>query len=313
MTDPTVVVSVVIPAFNSAAFIERTLDGVHAQSFTGHETVVVDDGSSDSTADLAAAYLSRHGMRGRIVRQNHSGIAAARNAGMRAAAGAFVALLDSDDIWYPEKLSEVLAEFERHPEAELVCHDENVTRDGRICRVSRRRMPRESLYDALLFAGNILSPSATVVRREAALALGGFDERPEYHSVEDYDFWLRFSRARAIRFLNRVLGEYILHDRSASRRIVGHHVALEGMLRSHLEEYRKTHPGLMSRLRVRRRLARVYRSAARQLIAYGENPSDQRMFVVRMLGTYPLELRNVAVGLLWMVRTVCRPNGAKVA
>ena len=293
-------VSVVIPAYNAAAFIAQTLDSVRTQTFTEHETIVVDDGSTDRTSDVVEEYFTRHGVRGRVVRQENRGIAAARNAGMREATGTYVALLDHDDLWYPEKLDAVMAEFEDHPGADLVCHNENITRDGRIVRVSRRRLQRGNAYEALLFGGNMLSPSATTLRREAALALGGFDERMEYLTVEDYDFWMRFSRERQIRFLDRVLGEYVLVERAASRRIVFHHDALERMLRDHLSAYSRTHSGLHAQLRVRRRLAQVYRSAARQLISHREGAKDQQMLVGRMLRTYPLEPRNVAVAFLWM-------------
>jgi glycosyltransferase involved in cell wall biosynthesis len=300
------IVSVVIPAYNAAGFIGRTLDTVRSQTYRQHETIIVDDGSTDETTTAAQAYLEQHGMRGQVVRQENRGIAAARNVGMRTATGTHVALLDHDDLWYPEKLAAVMAEFEHHPEADLVCHNENITRGGEIVRVSRRRLSRANTYEALLFDGNLLSPSATTVRREAALALGGFDERPEYLTVEDYDFWMRFSRERQIRFLDRVLGEYVLVDRAASRRIVFHHIALEGMLRNHLSAYSLTHVGLRTRLRVRRRLAQVYRSAARQLIAHGEAADDQQALVARMLKTYPFEPRNVVVAVMWIAARLRR-------
>jgi glycosyltransferase involved in cell wall biosynthesis len=302
--DRGLVVSVVIPAYNSAAFVGRTLDSVRAQTFTSYETIVVDDGSTDGTGDMAEAYFRRHAVRGRIVRQTNRGVSAARNAGMREATGTYVALLDADDLWYPDKLAVVMAEFELHPATDLICHDENVTCDGQVVRTSRRRLPRGSVYDALLFSGNMLSPSATVMRREEALALGGFNERADYQTVEDYDFWMRFSRERRIRLLDRVLGEYVLHERSASRRIVYHHIALERMLEDHLRAYLRSRSGPRARVRARRRLAQVYRSAARQLMAHGEAARDQQVFVGRMMRTYPLQPRNVAVALMWLARTL---------
>ena len=302
------VVSVVIPAYNAADFIGRTLDSVRAQTFTGHETVVVDDGSTDATADVVRAYLSRHGMRGQLIGQQNRGIAAARNTGMRAAEGTYIALLDHDDLWYPDKLSAVLAEFDRHPDAALICHDENITRNGVVVRVARRRPPRGSLYDALLFDGNVLSPSATTLRRDRALDIGGFDERPEYSTVEDYDFWMRFSRTAEVRFLPRVLGEYVLVERAASRRIVFHHAALERMLNDHFAAYLDGPAGIALRMRVRRRLARVYRSAARQLMAHGEAAREQQALIRRMLMTYPLELRNIAVAAIWVMTTLRRQS-----
>lgn len=307
MNDP--LVSVVIPAYNAADFIERTLDTVRAQTFDRYEAIVVDDGSTDPTPDVVRAYFARHGMKGRILRQENRGQGAARNAGMRAAKGAYIALLDSDDLWYPEKLAAVIAEFDRHPDADLICHDEQIRRDDTIVRVSRRRSPRGNLYEALLFDGNLLSPSATVVRLGPALAVGGFDERREYITVEDYDFWLRFSGRGRIRFLPRVLGEYVLREASTSRRIVSHHAALEGMLREHFAAYLRSHPGLGARLRVRRRLARVYRSAARQLMTYNEAAGDQQALVGRMLRAYPFEIRNLAVAGLWIIGAA-RRSGA---
>lgn len=311
MTQTGVVVSVVIPAYNAALFIGRTLDSVRAQTFDAVETVVVDDGSADDTATAVEEYFARHRMKGRVVRQENQGIAAARNAGMRAGAGAYISLLDHDDLWHPEKLAAVMEEFGRHPDAGLVCHDEDITRDGRVIRSTSRRTPPGDLYESLLFDGNILSPSATTVRRDAALALGGFDERAAYLTVEDYDFWMRFSRQGRVRFLDRVLGEYVLVDRAASRRIVFHHRALEGMLRDHLESYCAAHPGVRARVRARRRLATVYRSALRQLVGYGEAPSDQRALVARMLRTYPFEPRNVAVAGLWAIGTMRRGAAAQ--
>jgi glycosyltransferase involved in cell wall biosynthesis len=304
-------VSVVIPAYNASSFIGRTLDSVRAQTVAGHETIVVDDGSSDDTAEVARAYFSRHDMRGRVIQQNNGGIAAARNTGIRAAAGTYVALLDHDDLWYPEKLAVVMAEFARHPEVDLICHDENMTRDGQIVRVSRRRLPRGNLYEALLFGGNILSPSATTFRRDMALALGGFDERAEYITVEDYDFWMRVGRERHVRFVDRVLGEYVMVERAASRRIVAHHLALEGMVGDHLRAYLRSNRGLGARIRARRRLAQVYRSALRQLMLYGENVHDQQAFVGRMLRTYPLEPRNIAVALIWTAGSLRRSVAAR--
>ena len=110
-------VSVVIPAYNAEGFITKTLDSVRNQTFRDYEIIVVDDGSSDGTNDIVSTFLADHSLKGRCIRQENRGIAAARNIGMGAAIGILIALLDHDDIWYPAKLERVLAEFDRHPEA----------------------------------------------------------------------------------------------------------------------------------------------------------------------------------------------------
>jgi glycosyltransferase involved in cell wall biosynthesis len=297
------IVSVVIPAYNAAGFISKTLDSIRAQTFTAYEIVVVDDGSSDETHRVVEDYLRQHGLHGRCIRQENKKIAGARNTGMRESRGTYIALLDHDDLWYPQKLAVVMAEFDRHPEADLICHNENITREGRVVRMSRNGPNERNLYERLLFSGNRLSPSATVFRREKALSIGGFREDPGFNTAEDYDFWMRFSRIACFHFIDVVLGEYQLVDRAASRRIEYHHANMENVLRDHFRSYLGERPTLMSQLRIRRRLSMNYRSAATQLMQFNESPAKQREYVARMLRAYPFEPRNFARCLLWVVRS----------
>lgn len=303
------VVSVVIPAYNAAAFIAATLDSVRAQTFGSWEVIVVDDGSSDSTHEVVERYLARHRLAGRCIRQENKKIAAARNTGMRAARGEFIALLDHDDLWYPEKLETIMAEFERHPEADLICHNENITRDRRLLRTTRNGPASPRMYERLLLTGNTLSPSATVFRNDKALAIGGFRENPEFNTVEDYDFWMRLSRIAKFRFVDRVLGEYQLVERGASRQIEYHHTNMEAMLRDHFQVYFGRHPGWRNRLRIRRRLSIVYRSALGQLMSYDESPEKQRAYLGKMLLTFPFETKNVLRAVVWTAKALRRRRG----
>jgi len=299
-------VSVVIPAYNAADFIERTLESVLAQTYRSYEVIVVDDGSSDGTHQIVERWLARTGVEGRCIRQPNKKIAAARNSGMKASRGEFIALLDHDDLWTPLKLETVMAEFVSHPDVDLVCHNERITRDGETVRITRNGPWVEDMYDSLLFKGNALSPSATVVRKDKALAIGGFREDPEFNTVEDYDFWMRLSQRARFHFLDRVLGEYTLVERAASRRIEYHTSNTESMLKDHFRSLFGKNPGLLARLRIRRRLAVVYRSAARQLMDYRESPDLQRTYVWRMIRTFPFDPKNVARTLAWIARAVTR-------
>lgn len=309
----TPLVSVVIPAYNAAEFIERTLDSVRAQTYDSWEVVVVDDGSADGTHEVVERYLKRYGLPGRCVRQENKKIAAARNAGMRAARGAYIALLDHDDVWYPEKLSAVMREFALHPDADLVCHNENIVKDGAVLRVSRNGPAVPRMYERLLFQGGALSPSASVFRRDKALVIGGFRENAEFNTVEDYDFWMRFSRGAKFYFIDQVLGEYQVVERAASRRVVYHHENMEAMLRDHFRSYFGKHPGVCGRVRIRRRLAVVYRSALGQLMDHGESPDRQREYVLRMLRAFPVEPKNLVRTLFWLLSCLRRGGrGAEV-
>lgn len=304
MTSTPPTVSVVIPAYNAASFIERTLESVRAQQYTDYEVIVVDDGSTDGTSEVVRRYLARYGMPGQCLEQPNRQIAAARNTGMRAARGAYIALLDHDDLWHPEKLRRVMQAFADHPDVDLVCHNEAIVRDGRRLRVSRNGPAVPRMYARLLFAGNALSPSATVFRTHKALAIDGFREQPEFNTAEDYDFWMRFSRVARFHFLDATLGTYHLVDRAASRRIAYHYANLEHVLRDHFSRYAGPHPGWVTRLRIRRRLSAVYRATASQLMSCNEERETQRACVLRMLRIFPYDPVNLAFSLRWMARVL---------
>jgi glycosyltransferase involved in cell wall biosynthesis len=304
-------VTVVIPAYNAAGFIERTLDTVGAQTFTDYEVVVVDDGSTDGTHEVVERWLARSGLRGRAIRQENKKIAAARNTGMRAARGRFIALLDHDDLWRPEKLAAVMAEFERRPDADLVCHNEDIVKDGVVLRTSRNGPEAPDMYERLLMRGNALSPSASVFKKEKALSIGGMREDPEFNTVEDYDFWMRLSQVARFHFLDRVLGEYQLVERAASRRVEYHHGNMEALLRDHFRTRFGERPSLVDRLRMARRLSSVYRSALGQLMTHGESFELQRSYARRMLAACPWDPKNLVRAASWFVRSLSSRNRTK--
>jgi glycosyltransferase involved in cell wall biosynthesis len=299
-------VSVVIPAYNAQAFIAETLKTVAAQTHRDFETIVVDDGSQDETHAVSERFLRENGLRGRCIRQENKKIAGARNTGVREARSRFIAFLDHDDAWHPEKLEAVMREFALHPKADLVCHNENVTENGRLLKVKRYGPWVADMYGKLLFKGNDLSPSCVTVKREAILAVGGFRENPDFNTVEDYDLWMRLSRVCRFHFLDRVLGEYHFEERGASRRIAYHHSNLEHLLRDHFCGLYGGRPGLLDRVRMRRRLAAVQRSALGLLMSHSESPELQRQYALRMLRTFPFDPKNAAKALLWLGGRLCR-------
>ncbi|MBI5597104.1 MAG: glycosyltransferase [Elusimicrobia bacterium] len=292
-------VSVVIPCWNAAAFIEDTLATVAAQTFRDLEVVAVDDGSSDGTREAVERFLRSSGLRGRCIRQENMKIAGARNTGIRAAEGELVSFLDHDDLWFPEKLETVLREFDAHPGTDLVCHDENVVRDGKLVRVSRNGPACERLYERLLFEDNALSPSATTVRKAKLFEVGLFREDPRFNTVEDYDLWMRLAKVCRIRFLPVVLGEYQLVERGASNRIVYHNTNLEHLLRDHFAAFPDPGPG--TRLRMRRRLGKMCRSASRLLLGQGDLEAAGG-YARRALAEYPLDWKNWALMGLWTLK-----------
>jgi len=297
-------VSVVIPAYNAEAFICVTLDSVRDQTYKDYELIVVDDGSRDQTREVVERYLKEHHLPGSCIRQANKGIAGARNTGMAHAQGDFIALLDHDDTWYPAKLQKVMDEFKRCPQAGLVCHHLMMVKNGLNAGILKSGPAAKNMYEKLLFTtrGNHLSPTAVVFRRAAADAISGFRENPEFNTSEDYDFWLRLSRVAEFRFLDEVLGSYLIIESGASKKIIYHHRNVEAVLKDHFARYIGVDAGWMMRVRQRRRLAILYRTAVHNLLRQNSEPDAQREYLIKMLKTYPFALKNIAVTLLWLLK-----------
>jgi len=178
-------VSVIIPTYNRSRMLKEAIDSVLSQDYPHFELVVVDDGSTDATAELLQAY----GQDLVVIRQPNRGVSAARNAGIAAASGRYIAFLDSDDLWLPQKLTRQVRFFNQYPDA-LVCQTEEIwMRNGR--RVNpglRHRKLSGMLFEPSLHLC-LVSPSAVMIRRSLFRAVGRFDEN--LPACEDYDLWLR--------------------------------------------------------------------------------------------------------------------------
>jgi glycosyltransferase involved in cell wall biosynthesis len=188
-------VSVIIPTHNRRAMLVEAVDSVRAQSYRDWELIVVDDGSTDGTAGAPAA---RYGARVRVITQQRSGVAAARNAGVRAAQGNYIAFLDSDDFWLPQKLERQI-EFMLRAGAAISQTDEVWIRNGvRVNPRNKHRKPSGDVFRASLELC-LVSPSAVVMTRELFGCVDGFDE--SFPVCEDYDLWLRIARSHRIELL----------------------------------------------------------------------------------------------------------------
>ena len=206
-------VSVVIPTWNRAKTLPRALDSVLAQRLPAHEIIVVDDGSSDETPELIASRYPR------IVylSQTNQGVSAARNRGIRAATGEWIALLDSDDEWLPSKLAEQARLLQAEPELRI-CHTEEIwIRRGR--RVNPMKKHAKSGGDLFLASLPlcVISPSSVLLRRDLFEDYGLFDET--LPACEDYDLWLRLCAHEKVGFVETPqIIKYGGHDDQLSRK-----------------------------------------------------------------------------------------------
>lgn len=213
-------VSVIVPAYNAADTLAKTLDSVLAQTVPDWEVLVVDDGSTDGTVEVAERYAARD-RRIRVVTGLHAGVSAARNEGLRLAAQPWVLFLDADDWIVPAYLERMLGFLRAHPETDAVhCGWGYVAGDGSVYveRTDYTLAGRRDLFDVFARVCAI-SIHACVLRTALVRDLGGFD--PALAVCEDWDLWQRVARAGA-RFgmVEELLALYRLRPGSASKNAV---------------------------------------------------------------------------------------------
>jgi GT2 family glycosyltransferase len=192
-------ISVIIPTFNRAWTLARAVDSVLAQTYAPKEVIVVDDGSTDPTPEVLAAY----GDRIRVLVQPNRGVSSARNLGIRCSRGEFIALLDSDDQWKPEKLACQAAFFTAHPEA-MICQTQEIwIRNGvRVNPGNKHKKLSGMIFEPSLHLC-LVSPSAVMMKKSLFDIKGMFNE--DFPVCEDYDFWLRVSTDTPIYLVDRPL------------------------------------------------------------------------------------------------------------
>jgi glycosyltransferase involved in cell wall biosynthesis len=215
-------VSVAICLFNSSRFINETLQSVFAQTFGDYEVILVDDGSTDGCAD---AIEQRYACRGfRIIRQPHRGLSIARRVSIASAQGEFVAFLDHDDIWFPDKLERQIAAARSDPSAALLFSDcVYIDERGQILsRLSDQygladiNLTGTRAYAELLRRGCFVWQSSVLARTVALRSVNSFD--PAYPYIADYDTWLRLARRYALHYTPEVLVKWRVHAKQFTNR-----------------------------------------------------------------------------------------------
>jgi glycosyltransferase involved in cell wall biosynthesis len=201
-------VSCVIPTRDRAAWVGEAIESALAQTHDSTEVIVVDDGSTDSTAAVLARYAGRI----RVLHTAGVGVAAARNTAIGEARGAYVAFLDSDDVWQPEKLELQVRAMHARVELGFTCTD--YTRSARAAEgawqvVETRRYEGDVSF-ARLLERNFIGTLTVMARRDVLHEPGGFDASLERGS--DYDLWLRIARRHPFARVPRVLADYRWHS-----------------------------------------------------------------------------------------------------
>ncbi|MEO1289352.1 MAG: glycosyltransferase family A protein [Chloroflexota bacterium] len=216
----TPLVSIVMPAYNSASYIRQAIDSCLAQTHQAIELIVIDDGSSDDTVAIVQSY----GDAIRLIQQSNQGPAIARNTGITNASGAFIQFCDSDDVLHPEKVARSLSVLQAHPDVALIYTLMQAISDDGAVITERDPEPLEHYFETtslfckiLNHIGSPLQTSTLLVRKSALEAVGMYRANVDQRCAEDWDLLLRLADQYPIVGIHDVLTYYRVRSDSLSR------------------------------------------------------------------------------------------------
>lgn len=210
-------ISVIIPAYNCAGLISRTIQSVRNQTFQDWELIVVDDGSTDNTRDVVLSF-QKNDPRIKYLNQPNSGAPASpKNNGIRNATGDYIAFLDHDDEWLPEKLEKHVSVFEKFPKTGLVASNAMIVNEAN-GQKKEYKMPQNSdIICSLLERNVVFCSSGATVKKDVFDQAGLFDEN--FKLGDDWDMWIRIAKKFNFRFINEPLYNFYRHDKTVTSRI----------------------------------------------------------------------------------------------
>lgn len=266
------VVSVIVPAYNRVAYIDRTVQSVLDQTYRSFKLIVVDDGSTDGTLEVLSQYASKNQLTLLThPNQENRGQSAAINLGLEHATGEYVCILDSDDMFRPNKLEVQVAYLEHHPEVGLVYSNGHAVdaNDRILYPMHSSNHHEQNDPNRLLMNCYLLLPLDSMVRRSVMVRAGRFEE--SFRSAQDHDMALRIAEITRLAYIPDHLFFYRRHDESISARNqnVRWRTGFEILRRA-----RRRYPYQRSAVRKRRavlhfRMGQVFWRAGRRLVAAG--------------------------------------------
>ena len=289
-------VDVIIPAYNAASFLPSAIQSVLAQTFDDWRIVLIDDGSTDNTAGVIAPYRQQLGPKLLYLYQPNTGLPAARNAAIRSSSAPFLALLDADDIWLPQRLTESLRCFHHRPEVGLSYgFVSRIDANGAIIDTfADRNKHAEGWIAPYIYMRMIDLPCPTITfRRECVDAVGLFDET--LRATEDRDLWVRIALRYQVALAPHILAYYRTSPASMT-------TDPDRMLQNQLRFIQKHFgsPGCGRRAR-RIALSRIYKQRAEALGSRHQLGTALKSSL-RALAFYPFDLRNLRTSASMFLR-----------
>lgn len=311
-------ISVVVTTYNQAPYIEQALQSVFAQTYKPYEVIVVDDGSTDDTPSRITPF----GSSVIYIRQSNQGIAASRNTGISKARGEFIAFLDGDDLWDPEKLSVQAAAAQRYPNSGLIAVDGLEFNDNGILGMSLfgpccNDLPEGSVttdcyYHQLLHKQFILTTSQVMIPAKVFQTIGLSNKR--FKRASDYDLYIRIAAKYKVTIVKKRLAFWRCLETSASgprhRRGLSYLPEAIAILKNHLHESDKDDRALICRI-IESRLT----AGAENLYYYGQEVN--KAFATRILlklfaGNLAYPTVAAFLAGLWCPRVITEKLGSTV-
>lgn len=277
-------VSVIIPTYNRANYVQQAVESVLNQTYKDYEIIVIDDGSTDDTK----LSLEKYADRVKYIYQENQKVAAARNNGIRHSQGKYIAFLDSDDLWLPQKLERDIAYFEAKPQVGLVYSNVIYFSDeGADLYTRRMKSPSGDVLEKIII-DNFVVTSTVIVGRECLDRVGFFNEDLDLASSEDWEMWVRIASLYPFGYVNEISTKSRIHDYSLMRNP-------EGMERSILKglEIIWTNEALLPRIShlKNKSYASLYTYIAINYYASGQM-AKARKYLRKSIEIYPPHLFN---------------------
>jgi len=210
--------SVIIPLYNKERFVEKTLKSVLAQSFTDFELIIINDGSTDKSAEIVTGFKDE---RIRYFSEDNQGVSAARNFGITKAASKFITFLDADDYWYPDFLQEMFRNIGRFPEQKIFTAAIEIEMPEKIFpaqySVEKKSEPQHLDYFESSSKTTIICTSCAVFHKSIFEKVGDFDT--QIRSGQDTDLWIRMGLIFKVVFSSKILARYVYDSQSLSKNV----------------------------------------------------------------------------------------------
>jgi len=281
-------VSIIIPVYNGERYIAQAIESALKQTYEKFEIIVVNDGSSDKSYKKIEPYINLPNVK--YLEQENKGVAEARNTGIKNSSGEFIAFLDQDDLWLPEKLELEVDYLLRNPDVGLV--------HSNMSYINEEGKPIQSDFDfpsriagkcfGELFIKNMVAILTVLLRRDCFDKAGLFNE--QFSGVDDYDLLLRVSRYYPVGYINQSLARYRLHGSNTSRDWLGITLTRLRIIESLLETYPEIRSELGKKI-VSDRLFRLYCEVA-QLYCHNNEHKTAIKYWKKGITMHPAKLES---------------------